>query len=205
MRELTENEVEYVAQHISASISNQRLAMELIDHCCTRMEELISQDVSFDDSLNRALSELSPHGLHIIQKEWNYQHNLKQSPMKITLYLSGFFAAFFILLGMLFKLLHWPGATAILTLGDAMLIIAMFGVLSSAIRHRRSYALLAKARIYGGAIGGLLVGTGSLFKLMWWPGANIMILFGVLTLLMVFLPLFFHELYKREMRVEVKQ
>jgi hypothetical protein len=204
MRELTETEVEYVAQRISASISNQRLAMELIDHCCTRMEELISQDVSFDDSLNCALGELSPDGLHIIQKEWNYQHNLKQSPMKITLYLSGFFAAFFVLLGMLFKLLHWPGATMFLTLGDAMLIIAMLGVLSSTIRFRQSFSALTKTRIFGGAIGGLFVGVGSFFKFMWWPGANMLILLGVLTLLMVFLPLFFFELYKREMRAEVK-
>ncbi|MCC6818248.1 MAG: hypothetical protein IT245_05110 [Bacteroidia bacterium] len=38
--------------------------------------------------------------------------------------------------------------------------------------------------------------TGILFKLMHWPGANIMILLGITLLNFVFLPLYFYKKYK---------
>jgi hypothetical protein len=120
------------------------------------------------------------------------------------LYLSGFFAAFFILAGFLFKIMHWPGATVMLTFGDTMLVVAMTGLLVQCLRYRASMAATTFARILSGSIGGWVFGLGAFFKLMWWPGGNIMIILGVFTLLFAFLPLFFLELYRKEMRSAVK-
>jgi hypothetical protein len=47
-----------------------------------------------------------------------------------------------------------------------------------------------------GCIMAVLISTGGIFKLMHWPGANIMTVSGFIVLNFMFLPLFFYHWYK---------
>jgi hypothetical protein len=91
-----------------------------------------------------------------------------------------------------------------LVAGSMMLIVCMITAFFDKMRSQQNNAAAVSTRVYGGITGGLLFGVGSIFKLMWWPGANIMLLLGVLLVCLIYLPLFFIEQYRKSMRAEVK-
>jgi len=201
MAELTDEQLDLLTQRIAPAIRNTQLQMELIDHCCCSVEELMTDGLGFEDALSRALEDLEPEGIHRI--EIAVQQVLKPQTlqtMKATLFFSGFVAAFCIMLGMLFKIMHWPGADNLLFTGDLSLIVSMIMLIASTLYSSGAVTRTSFSRSIIGAGGGLLLGIGSCFKIMHWPGANIQILLGMILLTFVFLPLFFWQLYQREMK-----
>ncbi|MES2485510.1 MAG: hypothetical protein V4581_06120 [Bacteroidota bacterium] len=57
--------------------------------------------------------------------------------------------------------------------------------------------LRQKAVYISGFIAAFLMSTGSIFKIMHWPGASMLLLVGFVVLNLIFLPLFFYHRYKR--------
>ncbi|MBL7980903.1 MAG: hypothetical protein JNL52_03750 [Flavobacteriales bacterium] len=81
------------------------------------------------------------------------------------------------ILGILFKTLHWPGASIIL-LTSGVLTIVMLGLLL----FRKPGPMVVQLQYPGMLIGALVaVITGGLFKIMHWPGANLLLLLGLTT------------------------
>lgn len=201
MYELSHIQVDLLSQKISTVIRDAQLQTELIDHCCCAVEELMTEGNSFDDALDQALYRLHPEGIHEIEVAVQYvlqPQTLKA--MKVILFLTGFLAAFTILLGTLFKMMHWPGANQLLISGDLFLIISMFTLIASSLQASRAIPKSGLARTLVGASGGLILGIGSAFKIMHWPSANILIVVGIVLVTFVFLPLFFWQLYRREIK-----
>jgi hypothetical protein len=80
-----------------------------------------------------------------------------------------------LVMGLLFKLLHWPGAS-VLFLGSALITLVAFALLL--VRKRGPWDL----RIHRpGALFASLttVFAGATFKTMHWPGANLLLLVGL--------------------------
>jgi hypothetical protein len=199
MAELTDIQTERIFGEVKAAIKNERLQTELIDHCSCLIEDMLSQGVPFEQALKRSVSILGGLQLSDIEVELESVLHLKPSrPMKTTLFFSGFVAAFCILSGITFRLLNWPGADYILLTGDLSLILCMLVLIISVIRYPAAYTRLAAIRTMSGAIAGLLIGNAGVFKIMHWLSANIQMLLGMALLVLVFLPLFFWNLYKRE-------
>lgn len=97
-----------------------------------------------------------------------------QSPNPITMYIRSIGIAGFIL-GLLFKTLHWPGASYIL-LTSGVLTIVMLALLL----FRRPGPLTVQLHYPAMLIGSLIaVITGGSFKIMHWPGANMLLLLGL--------------------------
>lgn len=199
MVELNDHQYQEVEDRITSVIQDVQLQLELIDHCCCHIEEQMVDGVAFQSALESALTALCPEGIQIIEAE--VQHILEPQIfkiMKIGLFLSGFVAAFCITVGILFKTLHWPGANVILGVGDAALIVSMLFLLSGTLFRNIVFEKLSLVRLVAGAIGGTFIGSGGLFKLMHWPTANIQFLLGVVIIAFVFLPIFFWQLYRKE-------
>jgi hypothetical protein len=79
------------------------------------------------------------------------------------------------ILGLLFKTLHWPGASYIL-LTSGVLTIVMLALLL----FRRPGPLTVQLHYPAMLIGSLIaVITGGSFKIMHWPGANMLLLLGL--------------------------
>jgi hypothetical protein len=200
MAELTEKQFDLVNDQISLSIGNRQLCLELIDHACCHIEEMMENGIDFDEALKRSISLLAPDGLHDIEVELD--HVLKpQIPkiMKTSLYFFGFIAAFCILLGIMFRIQYWPGADVLLLIGDTSLIFCMLTLLLSVAMVPAAFSGFARLRTIAGAIGGFLLGSGGTFKVMHWPSASIQLVLGITIVAFVFLPMFFWQLYKREM------
>ena len=79
------------------------------------------------------------------------------------------------ILGLLFKTLHWPGASIIL-LTSGVITIVMLALL---LFHNKG-PLTVELRFPALLIGSVMtIITGGLFKIMHWPGANVLLLVGL--------------------------
>jgi len=172
----------------SADITFSHLRAELIDHLCCDIEMKMNFGLSFDTAYHHVMHQLGIDGLKKIQDETirfiNYKYNFMKTLMKV----SGFLAPLLIAFGALFKVLHYPGAGIILILGS---FVAAFLFLPSVI-----YVLYAEqkeskriAQYVFGFIAGFGYIFGTLFKIMHWPGANWVLILGIGTAALVFMPL----------------
>lgn len=87
------------------------------------------------------------------------------------------------ILGILFKTLHWPGASYIL-LTSGVLSIVMLGLLLFRKPGPMTVQLQYPAMLIGAV---MAVITGGLFKIMHWPGANLLLMCGMMTCALWFL------------------
>lgn len=194
---LSDQQFELVSAQVRSSVNSTLLAEELIDHLCCSIENKIEQGTEFSAALEIALSDLCNHNISQIETQTVFLLTLTNSyPMKKLIYLTGFLATTSILLGFVFRTLHWPGAAWIMLFGHAALFISMLSML---FRKRSTNSTMATIRSYTGIISGMLIAVGGMFKIMHWPTANIQMVIGMFLLLTVVVPAYFWQLYKSEL------
>lgn len=81
------------------------------------------------------------------------------------------------ILGILFKTLHWPGASIIL-LTSGMLTFVMLALLLLRKPGPMTVQLQYPAMLFGAL---MAVITGGMFKIMHWPGANMLLMCGLIV------------------------
>jgi hypothetical protein len=114
--------------------------------------------------------------------------------------LSGLISSVIFLLGILFKVMHWPGAGIALSVGLIMLgIIFLPSLILAKISDDKGEG--KRAAYLVGLFAGLFYIAGFLFKLMHWPGATVIFLAGLILFAMIFIPLFVFAHYKNESHV----
>ena len=122
------------------------------------------------------------------------------------------------LVGLVFKLMHWPGA-GILTVFSLVLValfyfylgVGVFNDLSlRQMFNRKNYTHKNRLNLLLGALFGIVIGTlviGILFKFMLWPGGNILLSVGLISLLLSLVVYFFLHYFEKiffEKRVFVR-
>ena len=197
--ELRDDQFEQVSLLVNRSVSMHTLRVQLLDHLCCHIEAQMDAGISFDSALKEAILQLSPEGLTAVEERTIFLLTFKkQLTMKKLLYFNGFLAALFTMTAMTFKTFHWPYGSPIMFFGNGFLLLSMICLLVIAIRNYSLISSSARIRSLSGAIGGIIVATGSMFKFLHWPGANIMFLIGAVVLICVFLPILFFQLYKND-------
>ncbi len=93
----------------------------------------------------------------------------------------GVISAIVLIVGVIFKKMHWAGAGALLTIGAVALIAFFIIYLFMGIKPLSTD--LEKACGYAGGIAMCLTLLGFLWKIQHWPGANILILLSLCALL----------------------
>lgn len=93
------------------------------------------------------------------------------------------------MLGVVFKIMHWPGAGAMLLVGYIMLIFIFLPILLI-IKIKNAKQKKEKWIFIIGFSALFIFGISSMFKMFHWPGAAILMLFGGLILISIFLPLY---------------
>jgi hypothetical protein len=201
MAELTDVMYDVIVQRVTVTITDVQLQSELIDHCCCIVEELINLGMTCEEAIDQAFLRLAPEGLHEIEDAFNHiQPSLILSIMKKTVYFSGFVASFCILIGLMFKIMHWPGASAILVAGNLSLSVCLLSILFGLITNKTTFPRLTYTRILFGIVGGMLVASGIFFKIMHWSGGSILLVLGMFLITFIFLPIFFWQLYRSELK-----
>lgn len=102
------------------------------------------------------------------------------------------FALFMV--GVLFKVQHWSGASILLLLGSAMVIVIIIPYLLYQKVKSQSDKKLKTIYIVG-FISLIIYLLGFMFKIQHWPGAAILLILGSISLTSVFLPIFTYNKY----------
>jgi hypothetical protein len=115
--ELSEEQIEFIRLEIlRMGVEQGSLANSLVDHVCCAIEAHPGSD--FNAAYVEAIRTFGDNGMIKIQKEIILISTIKTTEkMKKTMYVTGFLAAFLSSTGLLFKLMHWQGASIMLVLG----------------------------------------------------------------------------------------
>lgn len=118
--------------------------------------------------------------------------------MKKTIYISGIITANLLLIGCIFKVNHWPGASIALTL--ALVMLSFWFLPVSLVNHYKGQENNNKKWLYIATfICFLIVIIGALFKIMHWPGAGLLLLIGIPIPFILFLPVYiYHSIKDKE-------
>jgi hypothetical protein len=192
MYQLNDQQIDYIFNDISArGVEMESLQLNLHDHVCCIIEQNLEENGDFESFYQKTIQTFYKDALWEIEEETlqlltnkNYYKMKKIMIYSGTLSVAGFIA------GSIFKIMHWPGASAILLL--SMLNISLiFLPLLFILKTREVSAMKDKLMIAIGTIFGILFSISSLFKIFHWPGANLMWLSALGILMFVFIPIYF--------------
>ena len=117
--------------------------------------------------------------------------------MKKTIYFIALITTFLIVSGSLFKIMHWPGAAVMTTLGSfsfAFLFIPLI-----ILKKFKEESFSKDQIIYSiGIILGTVLGLGFIFKIMYWPMATILMLSSIILFNFLYVPAYFISRYNRD-------
>jgi hypothetical protein len=89
-----------------------------LDHVCCIIERELKAEMDFEELYQQAIATFYKTDLSELESETAILLNFKNlTTMKNSMILSGLFSAAIMLLGILFKIMHFPGAAVILPVG----------------------------------------------------------------------------------------
>jgi hypothetical protein len=198
MAEISVKELKRVSTDIDQQgLTYTRLKNELLDHICCNVENYMNDGLTFNEAYRKVKREMGSRRIRQVQDATLYLINQKYRRMKRTMLVLGISTAVIIIVGTIFKMLHWPLSGILLTLGLASLSL-VFIPLFVMVKIRDTRAKKKEVNLFllvTGLIAGILFSLGSLLKVQHWPGANITI--GIsLIFCFLFLVLFFIAMSK---------
>lgn len=119
---LTEKQIEYIDTNLRFyGIKSEELRNDVIDHICTHIEN--SKTTDFDIAYKDAIQKFGGYAAMLLIEKETYALTVQTKDIvRIKfLYSLGFLSLFFIIIGALFKIMHWPGASIMLLSGLACL------------------------------------------------------------------------------------
>jgi hypothetical protein len=189
---LNEEQVQYILQDLeSKGIEMEELRFSLLDHICCVLEKELDDPDAFRSHYENVLPRFFKRQLSEIQEETDLLIRFKHYyAMKRTMIISAGITAFTFITGALFKIMHWPGASALILLSIITLCFVFLPILflfkTKETQSARDRITIAVATVFG-----IAISLATLFKLMHWPGANVMWTSSLGLLFFIFLPLFF--------------
>ncbi len=200
MSKLSNAQGEYIEQQVrNSQIESEELKEDLIDHFCCVIEDYLDQGKTFEESYNKAYQIVCPNGFDEIYKETLLLLTSKNIIiMKKSMYILGFIATVLLTTSILFKLLHWPGAGALIILGAFMLIFVLLPIIALYFYKKEfSQYISYKLKYIFGFIGLGLFLAGIVGKVMHWPGWGITLVVSIAIINFGFFPFLVYRLYKK--------
>jgi len=198
MVRVTDEQVDFILTDFTKrGIVLEDLRDDLLDHMCCIIENEMSEDDNFYQFYEYVLPRFFKEELAEIQRETDNLIRFKNfySMMKM-LKLSGILTVIFSLAGALFKTMHWPGAGMLIVLGGFFFSLVFLPLLI-ALKMKDDASKVDKAVFALGFFLGMVMVTGLLFKLMHWPGANILMIGGTVCFTFIYVPVYFFSRYRR--------
>lgn len=192
MYRIKDQHIDYILNDISArGVTIEDLQYNLVDHICCIIENNLEENGDFEAFYEQTVQTFFHSQLKEIEDEtisltiFKYYYTMKK-----VMIVSGTISAAFLSLGLLLKFMHWPGASMGIILGIGLLSF-VFLPLMFVLKIKEKQQVKDKFTIATGAIAGILISLGILFKVMHWPGANVMMNASIAILLLLFLPFYF--------------
>ncbi len=199
MLELTRGNIRQITETVDkAEVTFSHLRDDLIDHMCCEIETEMKQGNDFQNAFEKIKTRFGIKDLQKVQEQTLLLIDKNYCKMKQTMKISGILSTSLLMFASLFKLNHWPFANIMLILGFIILCLFFLPSANYVINKERKDGNLTWLLI-SAIIGSFGFFSGLLFKLMHWPGANILLLIGLSVLAFLFLPiLLIYRLKKAE-------
>ncbi|MFM8759612.1 MAG: hypothetical protein ACKODS_08740, partial [Methylophilaceae bacterium] len=160
--------------------------------CCI-IEQNLEENGDFEGFYRKTVRTFYRKGLSEIEEETKNLLQFKHYyAMKKTMMLSGVISVSMLSIGLILKFLHMPGASALMVVGIALfsfLFLPLMMVLKLKEKTERTDKILVVLAVFSA----ITMTLGTLFKVMYWPGANMLSIVALLNLLFVFLPFYFYN------------
>ena len=197
MYELSDDQVEYILDNIEKrGVTTEDVRDNILDHVCCIIENEFTVGKDFYKAYEDTIARFYTKELSEIERETENLLTFKYYyAMKRTLKITGLISVILIVLGAIFKVMHWPGAGVMYVSGFAIFCL-LFIPLNIVLQYRDDKKKTDKLVMILGLLL-VIAGTfGLLFKVMHWPGASFLF-FGSLGLFgLVFIPLYFFTRYR---------
>lgn len=198
MYNITDEQIDFILEDIEKKgIKTEDVRLNLLDHICCIIEQEMPEEKNFYRYYEDTLKNFFRNDLSEIEEET--QHLLKFKNyyiMKTTLKISGFTSAGLILLGAIFKTLHFPGAAILIVVGCLLFALAFLPMMI-ALKFRDDDKKVDKWVMAFGFLMGSAAAMGVLFKLMRWPLANVLMVSSTTGFVFLYVPLFFLTRFNR--------
>ena len=189
---LNEKQIDFILNDIRArGVEMESLQLNLHDHICCIIEQNLEENGDFESFYQKTIKTFYKNELWEIEEETLLLLTHKNYyAMKKIMILSGTFSAATMILGILFKFMHWPGASLFIILGigtSSLIFLPLLYLLKS----KDSQATKDKLILGLGILSGILLSLSILFKIMHWPFAIILGYSAVIILGLILLPIYF--------------
>ena len=188
MPELSLSDIGRITRDVQREeISFSHLADELIDHICCDVEDKMRGGMSFRDAYLMVREKMGRGRLREIQKETLFTVDTKYRKMKNTMKISGIAGTVLLGFAALFKIMHWPAAGIMLTLGGLLLAFVFMpsalGVLWKETHNTKKLFLYISA-----FLSAMFFIAGVVFKVQHWPGAGVVMILSAFSGAALFIP-----------------
>lgn len=192
MYRISEAQIDFILDDISArGVKMESLQQNLLDHVCCIIERNLEEDGNFERFYHQTILTFYKSELQEIEVETiNLLTHKNYYVMKKIMLGSGGISTALIFAGLVFKFMYWPGAAVMLVFGVTILSL-VFLPLMFTLKIKEQQQTKDKVIIGVGTFSAILISLGILFKVMHWPGANMMVISAFMILVLVFLPIYF--------------
>jgi uncharacterized membrane protein len=149
----------------------------------------------FNESLKRSIQEFGLSNLLETQEATLYLLTLKSKKMKKNISIIAIVSALFVLLGIVFKFNHFPGANYLFIAGVIACAALVFpGMAFLEIKNTDNN--VKRGTVFSGYSAAILLSLATLFKFMHWPGFFSMYYIGLSILVFAFIPMYTFKNYR---------
>lgn len=192
MYRISDQQIDYILNDIGArGVEMESLQQNLLDHVCCIIENNLEENGDFESFYKKTIQTFYKDELWEIEEETllllTYKNYYTMKKVMIT---SGTFSAIVMSIGIFFKFMHWPGASACILLGilvSSLVFLPLLFTLKAKEKENNKDKLILGLSI----VSGILISLAVLFKIMHWPGANLMGAIFVCAMLFLYIPLSF--------------
>lgn len=192
MYRISEQQIDFILSDISArGVEMESLQQNLLDHICCIIEHELEENGDFESFYQKTVKTFYKDELWEIEEETLQLLTFKNYyTMKKIMIVSGTFSAAVMSLGIFFKFMHWPGASVLIILGIAVSSLVFLPLLFT-LRAKEKQNIKDKITLAIATLSGTLISLSVLFKVMHWPGANLMGTIFVALMVLVYIPVYF--------------
>jgi len=202
MYKVTDEQIDFILDNIKANgVTIEDLQYNLLDHICCIVENEMTEGEDFYKFYGRIVPRFFKKELKEIEVETNNLLTFKNYyAMKNTVKISGTISAILIIIGAIFKTMHWPGAGMMVVLGGLFFSL-VFLPLMIVLKFKDDESKTDKWVFAFGFLMAMGAATGIVFKVMHWPYANFLMRWSVTLFLFGYVPLYY---FTRIRRAELK-
>lgn len=200
---ITDQHIDYILDDIRRNgIETEDLQFNLLDHICCLAEHSLKDGDDFEGFYRQTIKQFYKNELRELEEETILLLTFKNYfMMKKIMIAGGVFSVMAFLTGSFFKIMHWPGAGVLITLG-ILLMCFIFLPLVFILKAKEINSGIEKLTVAMGTLLGILFCLDVLFTVNHWPGATALWLSTICGSAFIFIPLYcFTGLRKPETRV----